>query len=79
MPTPVSSQADLYGKSLSTDVFQDGPPTPNTLASAVSTPSRRLSEDRRQYERDEKEIFSMVERPRVRYDVEVVTKLIVYT
>lgn len=27
---------------------------------------------------DEKEIFSMVEKPRVRYDVEVVTKLIVY-
>jgi hypothetical protein len=27
---------------------------------------------------DEKEVFNMIERPRVRYDVEVVTKLVVY-
>ncbi|KAL9594828.1 MAG: hypothetical protein Q9179_005224 [Wetmoreana sp. 5 TL-2023] len=79
LPTPAGSQADLYNSSLSSDVFVDGPLTPNTLASEVSTPSRRLSEDRRQYEREEKELFSMVEKPRVRYDVEVVTKLIVYT
>jgi dihydrosphingosine 1-phosphate phosphatase len=30
-------------------------------------------------ERDEKEMFSRLEKPRVRYDVEVVTKLIVYS
>jgi hypothetical protein len=28
---------------------------------------------------DEKEVFSQIKKPRVRYDVEVVTKLIVYT
>ncbi|KAL8933283.1 MAG: hypothetical protein Q9216_006438 [Gyalolechia sp. 2 TL-2023] len=78
LPTPASSQTDLYGNSLTPDVLLDGALTPSTLHSAMSTPRRRLSEDRRQYERDEKEIFSMLEKPRVRYDVEVITKLIVY-
>ena len=40
---------------------------------------RSPSQDRRQNEKDEKEIFSMLEKPRVRYDVEVITKLIVYS
>ena len=40
---------------------------------------RSLSQDRRQDERDKREIFSNLEKPRVRYDVEVITKLIVYT
>lgn len=75
----MSSQADLYKSSLASDVFLNGPPTPSSLGSVASTPNRRPSEDRRQYERDEKEIFSKVEKPRVRYDVEVVTKLVVYT
>ena len=79
LPTPATSQIDLYSDGLLPEVFVDGPLTPSTLPSAVSTPARRLSEDRRQHERDEKEIFSMLEKPRVRYDVEVVTKLIVYT
>jgi hypothetical protein len=29
-------------------------------------------------QRDEKEVFSQIKKPRVRYDVEVVTKLVVY-
>ncbi|KAL8681620.1 MAG: hypothetical protein Q9186_002289 [Xanthomendoza sp. 1 TL-2023] len=79
LPTPAPSQVDL-GKGLNLpDVFLDDPMTPSTLASVCNTPARRLSEDRRQYEKDEREIFSRVEKPRVRYDVEVVTKLIVYT
>ncbi|KAL8718202.1 MAG: hypothetical protein Q9225_004629 [Loekoesia sp. 1 TL-2023] len=78
LPTPAPSQVDLYTNTLSSDVLVDGLLTPSTLPSAMSTPDRRLSEDRRQHEMDEKEIFSMVEKPRVRYDVEVVTKLIVY-
>ncbi|KAL8638770.1 MAG: hypothetical protein Q9228_004105 [Teloschistes exilis] len=78
LPTPAGSQADLYNSSLMTDVFVDAPLTPNSLSSAVATPTRRLSEDRRQLEKDEKEMFSQVEKPRVRYDVEVITKLIVY-
>ncbi|KAI4255531.1 MAG: hypothetical protein LQ352_002519 [Teloschistes flavicans] len=79
LPTPAGSQADLYKSSLTTDVFVDAPLTPNSLSSAIGTPNRRLSEDHRQLEKDEKEMFSKVEKPRVRYDVEVITKLIVYT
>lgn len=39
---------------------------------------RSASADRREDEREEREIFSRLEKPRVRYDVEVVTKIIVY-
>ncbi|KAL8817267.1 MAG: hypothetical protein Q9223_003872 [Gallowayella weberi] len=79
LPTPAPSQIDLRKGLTLPDVFLDDPMTPSTPASTVNTPARRLSEDRRQYEKDEREIFSQVEKPRVRYDVEVVTKLIVYT
>ena len=50
----------------------------NTLK-AEGTPVRRPSADRRQDEKEEREIFSKLEKPRVRYDVEVITKLVVYT
>lgn len=40
---------------------------------------RSSSDDRRKYENEERDMFSKIEKPRVRYDVEVVTKLIVYT
>lgn len=39
---------------------------------------RSASADRREDEREEREMFSRLEKPRVRYDVEVVTKIIVY-
>lgn len=45
--------------------------TPNT--------SRQPSQERRRDEKEEREMFSRLEKPRVRYDVEVVSKLIVYT
>ena len=41
--------------------------------------SRSSSQERRQDEKETREMFSKLEKPRVRYDVEVVTKLIVYT
>ena len=55
--------------------------TPLTLTpgTASGASSRRPSSERRQDEREEREMFSRLEKPRVRYDVEVVTKLIVYT
>lgn len=34
---------------------------------------------REEEEREEREMFSLLQKPRVRYDVEVVTKLIVYS
>lgn len=79
LPTPAPSHVDLHNELLSSDVVVDAPLTPSTLPSAVSTPPRRLSEDHKEHDKDAKEIFSMLEKPRVRYDVEVVTKLIVYT
>ncbi len=51
--------------------------TPSTPGSGPS--SRRPSAERRQDEKEEREMFSKLEKPRVRYDVEVITKLVVYT
>lgn len=39
----------------------------------------QISNDASQYEEEKQEMFSKIEKPRVRYDVEVITKLIVYT
>lgn len=39
----------------------------------------QISNDTSQYEKEEREMFSNLEKPRVRYDVEVITKLIVYS
>ncbi|KZF19417.1 PAP2 domain protein [Xylona heveae TC161] len=59
----------------------DGAPVPSEpfpqFAMEVSTPPVNLENDQ-QGEQDEKDMFLMLEKPRVRYDVEVVTKLIVY-
>lgn len=52
--------------------------TPIVANGASTVPQRSASFNRRQDEREEKEMFSKLEKPRVRYDVEVVTKLIVY-
>lgn len=48
------------------------------LNGEVTMMQRSASADRRQDEREEREMFSRLEKPRVRYDVEVVTKIIVY-
>ena len=55
------------------------PLTPATGSSMDGTPARRPSEETRDLEREEREIFAKLEKPRVRYDVEVITKLIVYS
>ena len=39
---------------------------------------RSPSEDRRQDAKDDIQMFEKLQKPRVRYDVEVITKLIVY-
>ena len=54
------------------------PLTPNFQPDTIGSLSRSSSQDRRQYEKEEREMLSTLEKPRVRYDVEVVTKLIVY-
>ena len=52
--------------------------TPLTPGSGANDLSRSSSQERRFKEQETREVFSQVEKPRVRYDVEVVTKLIVY-
>ena len=54
-------------------------PPLETLSESLPTSTRSVSQDRRENEKEEREIFSAITRPRVRYDVEVITKLIVYS
>ena len=80
LPTPASSNLALYEQMMGSGAAVYTPPTPmSDAAYANSSISRRASHDRRQNEKEEREIFSNLEKPRVRYDVEVITKLIVYT
>ncbi|KAL8669448.1 MAG: hypothetical protein Q9168_005954 [Polycauliona sp. 1 TL-2023] len=79
VPTLAPAQSKLQNGLRFPDVFPDDNDGPDALAKCVSTPERRPSEDGREYEKERQDIFSMVEKPRVRYDVEVITKLVVYT
>lgn len=79
LPNRTTSQTNLPNGVTLPDVFLDAKNTPGTLPNLVHPPERRPSEDRREFEKERREIFSQVEQPRVRYDVEVITKLIVYT
>lgn len=79
LPTPAMSDVDLCRKMMGAETAVYSPLTPATGSSMEGTPARRPSEDAREYEREEREIFAKLEKPRVRYDVEVITKLIVYT
>ena len=76
LPTPAYSNGDLAQSMLGAENALYTPLTPGSQSSANG--SRRPSQERRQYEREEREMFSKLEKPRVRYDVEVITKLIVY-
>jgi dihydrosphingosine 1-phosphate phosphatase len=78
LPTPVHSEPDLVAKANSEAVI-GSPLTPNDSDKSVQIASRTPSQDRRENEKDEREIFSQLPKPRVRYDVEVITKLIVYS
>ena len=79
LPTPASSKLDLFEHMMGTDSVLYTPTTPLDELAVNGFINRRPSDDRRQYEREEREMFSKLEKPRVRYDVEVITKLIVYT
>ena len=62
-----------------TDTLQQPKISVDNLSESSITPIRSLSQDRRQNEKEEREMLSLVPKPRVRYDVEVITKLIVYS
>lgn len=74
--TAVTSKLNLYQYIAASHSAEYKPPTHDTVLGvpAVTSPS----EDRIQYENEDREMFSKLEKPRVRYDVEVVAKLIVY-
>ena len=74
LPTPASSNLDLHQSLTEAEAVLYTPLTPGS-----SRNSRRPSAERRQDEKEEREMFSKLEKPRVRYDVEVITKLIVYS
>lgn len=76
LPTPAPSSLDLYQSMIGAETALYTPVTPGNRSNNLS---RRPSQERRQYEKEEREMFSKLEKPRVRYDVEVITKLIVYT
>lgn len=54
-------------------------PVTSRLSSDVDSDPQPSNQDTSQYEKDERDMFSRLEKPRVRYDVEVITKLIVYS
>ncbi len=79
LPTPGSSAINGYHKMPESETALYTPLTPGYILNAKHTSTRHSSDDRRQYEKEETEMFSKLEKPRVRYDVEVITKLVVYT
>lgn len=79
LPTPPSSSVDLNKRVMGDRVLRDENGRRDGVLPVSQTPSRSASQDQRDYENDEREVFSKLEKPRVRYDVEVITKLVVYT
>ena len=70
--SPNQDQIVTFGENLQTSHI--------VASSEESTATMRSpSHGRRQNEKEEREIFSSIQKPRVRYDVEVITKLIVYS
>jgi len=86
LPTPEASRISSYEEMMGTGnvaLFTPLTPSPSDRSSSSSSSSRNsengyMSEDRAE-DREYREMFQRLERPRVRYDVEVVTKLVVYT
>ena len=71
LPTPVSSRVHSYEQVMGAGNISAIPLTPAA--------SEKGSDVRSEEEREDQKLFLALERPRVRYDVEVVTKLIVYS
>lgn len=78
-PTPALSNLDLHQHMTGVELAVYTPPTPDPGLTVPGTLKRHLSDDQRQYEKENRDMFLRLEKPRVRYDVEVITKLIVYS
>ena len=77
LPTPSSSSHDLLSITSSMN-HETRPLTPDSSTDGGYILARTPSQDRRLDEKEESELFAQISKPRVRYDVEVVTKLLVY-
>lgn len=55
------------------------PVTPPESDASITNDLDRKTDIRGDEEKEDREMFMRLERPRVRYDVEVITKLIVYS
>jgi hypothetical protein len=80
LPTPAQSRIGSYEQMMGQGRVMHGPTTPpSELADEGQAEDAIMEVDEGQNELGEKEMFSQLEKPRVRYDVEVVTKLVVYS
>ncbi len=77
LPTPPLSNTGSYEQMMGTGSVLASPLSPTT--DELQAFSTVADIDQKEDEREEREMFSKLEKPRVRYDVEVVTKLVVYT
>jgi hypothetical protein len=82
LPTPMASRVHSYEQMMGTGkvkLDEKNTPTPPASDTDVADHVNQLSQTPTEEENEKREIFMKLTKPRVRYDVEVVTKLIVYT
>jgi hypothetical protein len=73
LPTPAASRVQSYEQMMGTGHVEGIDMTPPDSETEAATQSRGEAES------EKREIFMQLMKPRVRYDVEVVTKLIIYS
>lgn len=79
LPTPAQSRVGSYEQMMGQGHVLYTPPTPTPGSTDDSYEDDAELSVGQQNELGEREMFSRLEKPRVRYDVEVVTKLVVYS
>ena len=82
LPTPMASRVHSYEQMMGTGevhVNEKNTSTPPRSDTDVAGDVHTLTQSPTEEENEKREIFMKLTTPRVRYDVEVVTKLIVYT
>ena len=79
LPTPISSRVHSYEQMMGTGEPAARPVTPPESDASITNDLDRKTDIRGDEEKEDREMFMRLERPRVRYDVEVITKLIVYS
>ena len=78
LPTPPTTATSSVDNLAIDDSALLSPLTPSASPMEGGSFVRSPSEDRRQDAKDDMQMFEKLQKPRVRYDVEVITRLIVY-